>query len=172
MATADVKTCVIGIVGYKDNGKTTLAVRLVEHLTRAGYRVSTVKHAHHQADIDQPGRDSWRHREAGATDVMLSTSRRWMMVHELRGEPEPALEELLPKITPVDLVIVEGFKRSVHPKIEVHRTLRGTPLLAREDPTIVAIATDAKLADFECPIFDLDDIEAIAAFIRTSVMAT
>jgi molybdopterin-guanine dinucleotide biosynthesis protein B len=93
MATADVKTCVIGIVGYKDNGKTTLAVRLVEHLTRAGYRVSTVKHAHHQADIDQPGRDSWRHREAGATDVMLSTGRRWMMVHELRGEPEPALEE-------------------------------------------------------------------------------
>jgi molybdopterin-guanine dinucleotide biosynthesis protein MobB len=170
MAAADVNTCVIGIVGYKDNGKTTLTVRLVEHLTRAGYRVSTVKHAHHQADIDQPGRDSWRHREAGATEVLLSTSRRWMMVHELRGEPEPSLDELLPKMAPVDLVIVEGFKRNGHPKIEVHRTVRGTPLLAREDTTIVAIATDAKFVDFERPIFGLDDIEAIAAFIRSLIM--
>lgn len=155
---------VIGIVGWKNNGKTTLVVRLVQHLTARGYRVSTVKHAHHSVDLDQPGKDSWRHREAGAREVMLATSRRWALVHELIDEPEPPLAELLAHMAPVDLVIVEGFKAFPHPKIEVHRAERGTPLIAREDPTVLAVASDEPLPDFDRPVFDLDDIEAIADF--------
>ena len=156
---------VFGIVGWKNNGKTTLLVRLVEHLTAAGYRVSTVKHAHHEVDLDQPGKDTWRHREAGAAEVVLATARRWAIVHELRGEPEPPLPALLARLTPVDLVLVEGFKRFPHPKIEVHLQARGTPLLARDDPTIVAVASDAPVDDLSLPRFDLDEVPAIAAFI-------
>src|SRR3712207_356132 len=137
---------VIGVVGGKNSGKTTLVVRLVEPLTAAGYRVSTVKHAHHEVDLDQPGKDTWRHREAGASEVVLATARRWAIVHELRGgEAEPPLDELLARMSPADLVVVEGFKRFPHPKVEVHRRERGTPLLARDDPTIVAVATDEPL---------------------------
>ena len=154
---------VIGVVGWKNNGKTTLVVRLVEHLTAQGLRVSTVKHAHHSVDLDQPGKDSWRHREAGAAEVVLATARRWALIHELRQEDEPPLEELLAKMAAVDLVIVEGFKRFPHPKIEVHRKERGTPLLARDDPSIVAIASDEPLADLAIPVLDLDDVEGLAA---------
>lgn len=156
---------VFGVVGWKDNGKTTLVVRLVEHLTAAGWRVSTVKHAHHEVDLDQPGKDTWRHREAGAQEVVLATARRWAVIHELREEPEPALSALLERMTPVDLVLVEGFKRFPHPKLEVHRAVRGTPLLAREDPSIVAVASDAPLCDLALPRFGLDDVTGIAAFI-------
>ncbi len=155
---------VIGIVGYKNNGKTTLVVRLVRHLTARGHRVSTVKHAHHSVEIDQPGKDSWKHREAGATEVVLATSRRWAILHELRDEAEPPLEELLARMAPVDLVIVEGFKAFAHPKIEVHRRERGTPLLAHEDESVLAVASDEPIAGLDRPLFDLDDIEAIARF--------
>lgn len=155
---------VIGIVGYKNNGKTTLIVRLVRHFTERGLRVSTVKHAHHTVDIDQPGKDSWRHREAGAREVVLATSRRWAIVHELVDEPEPPLAELLARMSLVDLVIVEGFKAFPHPKIEVHRRERGTPLLARDDPSVIAVASDEPIAGFDRPVFHLDDVEAIAEF--------
>jgi molybdopterin-guanine dinucleotide biosynthesis adapter protein len=156
---------VIGIVGWKNNGKTTLVVRLVEHLVARGYRVSTVKHAHHEVDLDRPGKDTHRHREAGAAEVMLATSRRWALVHELRGEEEPPLEALLARMTPVDLVLVEGFKRFPHPKLEVHRRERGTPLIAREDPTVVAVASDEALPDLPVPVLDLDDVAGIAALV-------
>jgi molybdopterin-guanine dinucleotide biosynthesis protein MobB len=155
---------VLGIVGWKNNGKTTLVVRLVEWLTAQGYRVSTVKHAHHTVDIDQPGRDSWRHRQAGATEAVLATSRRFAVVHELRDEAEPALEDLLARMAPVDLVVVEGFKRFGHPKIEVHRRERGTALIAPEDPSVIAVATDHPALDTDRPLLPLDNVEAIARF--------
>lgn len=157
---------VFGITGYKNNGKTVLTCKLVEHFVSQGRSVSTIKHAHHDADIDQPGRDSYRHRAAGATEVLLSTSGRWMHVRELRGEDEPALEAHLERLSPVDLVLVEGFKRDRHPKIEVHRAEAGTALIAAGDPTIVAIATDEALPDHGRPIFALDDVAAIARFIE------
>lgn len=153
---------VIGIVGWKDSGKTTLVVRLVEHLAARGLRVSTVKHAHHLVDLDQPGKDSWRHRAAGAGEVALVGGQRWALLHELRAEPEPGLEEILARMGPADLVIVEGFKRFAHPKIEVHRAERGGELLAASDPAIVAIASDTPLAT-ALPVLDLDDVPAIAA---------
>ncbi|MCS6780852.1 MAG: molybdopterin-guanine dinucleotide biosynthesis protein B [Geminicoccaceae bacterium] len=158
---------VFGVVGFKNNGKTTLVVRLLGHLVARGWRVSTIKHAHHTVDIDQPGKDSFRHRQAGASEVVLATARRWALVHELADEPEPTLDELLAKMAPVDLVLVEGFKRFSQPKIEVHRRERGTPLLAREDPTILAVASDEPIPGLAVPLFDLDDIEAIAAFVTT-----
>ncbi|SNB65002.1 molybdopterin guanine dinucleotide biosynthesis accessory protein MobB [Arboricoccus pini] len=156
---------VFGIVGFKNNGKTVLTCRLIDHLKAQGYRISTIKHAHHDADIDQPGRDSWRHRESGATEVLLSTSQRWMHVHELRQEAEPALADHLARMTPVDLVLVEGFKRDSHAKIEVHRAERDTPLIAHEDPTVVALATDQEAIALDRPVFHLDDIAGIAAFM-------
>lgn len=153
---------VIGIVGWKNNGKTTLVCKLIEHFRTAGLRVATVKHAHHNVDVDQPGKDSYRHREAGAAEVILATSKRWVHMHELaEGEPEPPLEALLDRLTHNDLVIVEGFKRFDHPKIEVHRKCRGTKLLALDDPTIICIASDEPL-EIACPVIDLDDVDAIA----------
>ena len=156
---------VFGIVGWKNNGKTTLVVRLVERLTGQGLRVSTIKHAHHSLDLDQPGKDSYRHRSAGASEVLLATARRWMLVHELRDAPEPELAELLARMAPVDLVIVEGFKRHPHPKIEVHRGERATPLLALEDPTVVAVASDVPLPDCPVPVIPLDDVAAAGRII-------
>ena len=153
---------VIGIVGWKNNGKTTLVVRLVEHLVRSGLKVSTVKHAHHAIELDRPGKDSWRHREAGASEVVLATSRRWIMMHELRDEAEPPLAQLLAKLAPVDLVVVEGFKGTSLPKIEVHRGERGTDLIARTDPDVVAVAADVPLAGLDVPVVHLDDIPAVA----------
>lgn len=156
---------VIGVVGWKNNGKTTLVVRLVEHLSRAGYRVSTIKHAHHSIDLDRPGKDTWRHREAGASEVVLATSRRYILMHELRDQPEPALGDLVAKLAPVDLVIVEGFKGTRLPKIEVHRAARGTDLIARTDPDVVAVATDVPFTDLVVPVIELDDIPAVAAAV-------
>ncbi|MDX6749038.1 molybdopterin-guanine dinucleotide biosynthesis protein B [Geminicoccaceae bacterium 1502E] len=156
---------VFGVVGWKDNGKTTLVERVVAHLAGLGLRVSTVKHAHHTVELDRPGKDSWRHREAGATEVVLATSRRFAILHELREEPEPPLEALLARMSPVDLVIVEGFKSFPHPKIEAHRRERGTPLIAREDPSVLAVASNEPLEGLTLPVFDLDDIPAIAGFI-------
>lgn len=160
---------VFGIVGWKNNGKTTLVVRLVERLVASGLRVSTIKHAHHECDVDQPGKDSFRHRHAGATEVMLATSKRWMLVRELRDEPEPELDELLAKLAPTDLVIVEGFKRHDHPKIEVHRQERGTSLLATGDPSIVAVASDVPIPDCPVPVFDLNDVETAATIVLQTV---
>jgi len=153
---------VISVVGWKNNGKTTLVVRLVEHLTREGLKVSTVKHAHHSIDLDRPGKDTWRHREAGAAEVVLATSRRWILMHELRAEAEPPLAELLAKLAPVDLVVVEGFKGTSLPKIEVHRGERGTDLIARNDPDVVAVASDVPLDGLTVPVIHLDDIEGVA----------
>ena len=160
---------VFGIVGWKNNGKTTLVVRLLERLRGCGLRVSTIKHAHHDCDVDRPGKDSFRHREAGAVEVMLATSRRWMLVHELRDEDEPDLDDLLAHLAPVDLVIVEGFKRHRHPKIEVHRAERATPLLAHDDNTILAIASDAPIADSPVPVFDLNDVNAALAMLAEAL---
>ncbi len=156
---------VIGIVGWKNNGKTTLVVRLLEHLTARGYRVSTVKHAHHSVELEQPGKDSHRHRMAGAAEVMLATARRWVLFHELHEEPEPPLDELLGHMAPADLVVVEGFKHFPHPKIEVHRRERATPLLAADDPSIIAVASDEPVPGLAIPVLDLDDVSAIAALI-------
>ncbi len=166
------RTPVIGVVGWKNNGKTTLVTRLVAHLVGRGLRVSTVKHAHHSVDVDRPGKDSHRHREAGASEVVLATARRWVLIHELRDEPEPPLEELLAKMAPADLVVVEGFKRFPHPKIEVHRRERGTPLIARDDPTVVAVASDEPIPDFDRPVFDLDAIAEIADFVLARAART
>ena len=154
---------VIGVVGWKNNGKTTLVVRLVEHLSRAGYRISTIKHAHHSIDLDRPGKDTWRHREAGASEVLLATSRRYILMHELRNEAEPPLADLVARLRSVDLVIVEGFKGTQLPKIEVHRAERGTALIARTDPDVVAVASDVAFTDLAVPVIPLDDIPAVAA---------
>lgn len=156
---------VFGIVGYKNNGKTTMVVRLVRHFTERGLVVSTVKHAHHTVDLDQPGKDSYEHRRAGAREVLLATGVRWFLLHELRGDPEPPLEELLARMSPADLVLIEGFKRDPHPKLEVHRAERGTPLIAHQDPTVLAVASDEPLSGFDRPVFHLDDIPTIADFV-------
>ena len=154
---------VIGLAGWSGAGKTTLLAKLIPELTARGLSVSTLKHAHHAFDIDQPGKDSHRHREAGATEVLISSSRRYALIHELRDEPEPSLADLLRRLSPVDLVIVEGFKRSAHSKIEVHRAENGRPFLFPEMPTVTALATD-RGAPPACPIpsMHLDDIAAIA----------
>lgn len=157
---------IYGVAGFKNAGKTGLMERLVTEITQRGFTVSTLKHAHHAFDIDHPGKDSHRHREAGAHQVVLSSGKRWAMMTELRGAPEPALTELVTKMAPVDLVLVEGWKRDSHPKIEAYRGVTGHPLLAKDDPTVRAIATDTPLT-INRPTFDLDDTKAIADFILT-----
>jgi molybdopterin-guanine dinucleotide biosynthesis protein B len=152
---------VIGIAGWSGAGKTTLLARVIPRLSARGLRVSTVKHAHHAFDIDQPGKDSHTHRTAGATEVLISSANRFALMHELRGTPELALGALLAKLSPVDLVLVEGFKREAHPKLEVHRPVVGKPLLAPDDPHIVAIASDGPV-NAHVPVVSLDDIDAIA----------
>jgi molybdopterin-guanine dinucleotide biosynthesis protein MobB len=154
-----------GVTGWKNTGKTGLVVRLVAAIAARGFSVSTVKHAHHLVDVDQPGRDSHRHREAGAREVILASDRRWALMRELRDEPEPPVEALLARLAPVDLVLIEGYKRAGHPKIETHRAETGKPLIAPEDPTIRAVASDVALAGLAVPVFDLDDTAAIAAFV-------
>jgi molybdopterin-guanine dinucleotide biosynthesis protein B len=155
---------IIGIAGYSGSGKTTLIERVVPVLVREGLRVSLVKHAHHEFDVDQPGKDSYRHRHAGCSEVLVSSSKRWALMHELRGLPEPTLQDQLKHLSPCDLVIVEGFKSEPIPKLEVHRKSGHTPLLYPEDPDVVAVATDEPL-DTRLPQLDLDDPEAIAQFI-------
>ncbi|MCH7544178.1 MAG: molybdopterin-guanine dinucleotide biosynthesis protein B [Proteobacteria bacterium] len=158
---------VFGLAGWKNSGKTTLMVRLVSLLTGRGLRISTVKHADPGFDIDQPGKDSHRHRAAGATEVVVSSPRRWALIHELREEPEPDLGQLLNRMAEVDLVLIEGFKKLGHHKIEVYRAANAKPLMAPDDPKIVAIASDGPIADAKVPVLALDDAEAIAEFILT-----
>jgi molybdopterin-guanine dinucleotide biosynthesis protein B len=152
---------IIGLAGWSGSGKTTLLTKLIPRLVRRGLRVSTLKHAHHAFDIDQPGKDSHTHRLAGATEVLVGSANRWALVHELRGDAEPPLAALLAKLSPVDLVLVEGYKREPHPKLEVYRTAVGKPLLHPDDPAIVAVAADAALPQARIPVLDLDDVEGI-----------
>ena len=159
---------VFGITGWKNTGKTGLVERLVTELTGRGFSVSTVKHAHHSFDVDHEGRDSYRHREAGAREVMLSSGNRWALMHELRGAPEVPLAELLSKLSPVDLVLVEGFKAEGHEKLECHRAEAGKKVLAHEDETVVAVASDVAL-ELAQPVFDLNNTDAIADFIVKQV---
>jgi molybdopterin-guanine dinucleotide biosynthesis protein B len=156
---------ILGLAGWSGSGKTTLLVRLIPELRRRGLAVSTLKHAHHTFDVDQPGKDSYEHRQAGATEVMVASAARWALMREHRGAPEPSLAELLPRLAPVDLVLIEGFKRERHPKLEVHRPSLGKPLLCREDPMIRAVATDVPVPDLPVPRLALDDLPAIAAFV-------
>ena len=156
---------VIGVAGFKNSGKTTLVEKLVIDLTGRGYRVSTVKHAHHSFDIDHEGRDSFRHRKAGATEVAVVSRGRWAVIHELRDEPEPPLAEILAKLAPCDLVIVEGYKRDGHDKIETRNLALDHPALAGEDPTVVAIAATGAITDAPAPVYDRDDVRALADFI-------
>src|SRR5271155_2535235 len=153
---------IIGLAGWSGSGKTTLVTSVIPLLIKRGLKVATVKHAHHEFDTDQPGKDSWLHRQAGACEVAIVSSRRWAIVHELGREAEPPLVEVLAKLSPVDLVIVEGFKRHSHPKLEVYRAVVGKPLLHPDDDCIVAIATDAALPQAQLPVLMLDDIAGIA----------
>ena len=156
---------IFGLAGWSGSGKTTLMTALIPEFVARGIRVSTVKHAHHAFDVDQPGKDSWRHRQAGASEVMVVSERRWALMHELRGAPEPGLDELLARISPVDLVLVEGFKRHPHPKVEIYRPALGKPALYPDDPFVVAVASDERLTGLAVPLLPLDDPPAIADFI-------
>jgi molybdopterin-guanine dinucleotide biosynthesis protein B len=157
-----VRMRIIGIAGWSGAGKTTLLAKLIPRLTARGVRVSTVKHAHHAFDVDQPGKDSHTHRMAGATEVLVSSVNRWALVHELRGAAEPKLSDLLGKLAPVDLVIIEGFKHGAHPKLEIYRSAVGKPPLHTDDPHIVAVASDAPVPSARVPVVGLDDVDAIA----------
>ena len=163
---------VIGVAGFKNAGKTTLVEKLVTELTRRGHRISTVKHAHHSFDIDHEGRDSFRHRKAGAAEVAVVSRHRWAIIHESREETEPTLEEILAKLAPCDLVIVEGYKRDTHDKIEVRNLSLSHPNLAGDDPTVVAIAATGAIPDAPVPVFDRDDVTALAGFIETHMRLT
>lgn len=156
---------VFGVTGWKNSGKTGLVERLVSEFISRGLSVSTVKHAHHTFDVDHPGRDSYRHRAAGAKEVLLVSKNRWAIMHELRDEDEPELSEILKKVEKVDLVIIEGFKRDRHPKIEAFREETWTSAIAREDESIVAVAADIPLTDLKIPVFDLNNTSEIADFI-------
>jgi molybdopterin-guanine dinucleotide biosynthesis protein B len=155
---------VFGFTGRSGSGKTTLIENLIPVFTGLGLRVSVIKHTHHEFDVDRPGKDSWRQRQAGAVEVLLTSDTRWVLMHELRGAPEPELPEQLAHLSPCDLVLVEGFKRQPIPKLEVWRAANDTLLLQPADPTIVAIATDAKL-DVAVPVFGLNQHTAVAQFI-------
>jgi molybdopterin-guanine dinucleotide biosynthesis protein B len=156
---------VIGLAGWSGAGKTTLLARVIPYFRQHGLRVSVIKHAHHSFDVDVPGKDSWVHRQAGAEEVLVSSANRWALMHELRGEPEPRLPELLKKLSPVDLVVVEGFKSEPHRKIEVYRKANGKAPLFPDDPAIAGIATDATV-ETTLPVAHLDDIPAVAAMMR------
>jgi len=155
---------IFGLAGWSGSGKTTLLAAIIPELAARGLSVSTIKHAHHDFDIDRPGKDSWRHRQAGASEVMVASARRWALMHELRGAAEPSLDELVARLSPVDVVIVEGYKRHPHPKLEVHRPSLGKPLLYPDDPHIVAIASDEPFAA-PLPLLSLADPAAVAGFM-------
>jgi molybdopterin-guanine dinucleotide biosynthesis protein B len=152
---------IIGLAGWSGSGKTTLITKAIPRLIARGCKVSTLKHAHHGFDLDQPGKDSFMHRAAGATEVIVSSAKRFAILHELREEPEWDLPALLGKISPVDLVLIEGFKRDRFPKLEVYRAENGKPLLHPDDPHIVAVASDRPVPEAKVPLVDLNDIEAI-----------
>ena len=160
---------VIGVAGWSGAGKTTLISRVIPYLRERGLRVSVIKHAHHEFDVDVPGKDSWVHRQSGATEVLVTSAQRWALMHELRGADEPPLPELLTKMSQVDLVIIEGFKRDPHRKIEVHRAANGKPLLYLADATIVGIVSDVEVTT-SLPVAHLDDIQAIASMILASAI--
>ena len=153
---------IIGLAGWSGSCKTTLITKLIPRLIARGVKVSTLKHAHHGFDLDQPGKDSFFHRAAGATEVIISSAKRWAILHELREEPEWDLRTLVAKMSPVDLVLVEGFKRDAFPKLEIHRAANGKSLIHPEDPHVVAIASDVALPQAKVPVIDLNDIEAVA----------
>lgn len=155
---------IYGVTGWKNAGKTTLVERLVAEISGRGFRVSTLKHAHHAFDIDQPGKDSFRHREAGAEEVLVASGARFALMRELRGAAEPALADLLARLAPVDLVLVEGWKRDRHPKIEVWRATSGDALIAADDETIRAVASNDAPPTTR-PVLPLDDVAVIADFI-------
>jgi molybdopterin-guanine dinucleotide biosynthesis adapter protein len=155
---------IFGLAGWSGSGKTTLLTQLIPELIGRGISVSTIKHAHHEFDIDKPGKDSWLHRQAGASEVMVASARRFALMHELRDAPEPSLDELVARMAPVDLLLVEGFKTHAHPKLEVHRPSVGKPFLYPDDPHIVAIASDEALV-VPLPVLDLADVKGIADLI-------
>src|SRR5438034_6997104 len=158
---------IIGLAGWSGSGKTTLLAKVIPRLVVRGLKVSTLKHAHHGFDVDQPGKDSHTHRAAGATEVLVSSANRWALVHELRGQAEPALGALLAKLSPVDLVLVEGYKREPHPKLEVYRAGVGKPLLHPDDPAIVAVASDESLTAESVTGVHLDDVDRIDGLISS-----
>lgn len=160
---------IFGVVGWKNSGKTGLMERLVREISDRGFSVSTVKHAHHSFDVDHPGKDSYRHRESGAREVLLSSRNRWALMHEMQDEDEHSLGELLAKLAPVDLVLIEGYKRDQHAKIEAHRAVTGQPLIALDDDTIVAVASDAAPTGLAQKVLPLDDTKAIADCILRHV---
>jgi molybdopterin-guanine dinucleotide biosynthesis protein B len=153
---------IVGLAGWSGSGKTTLITKVLPVLIGRGLKVSTLKHAHHGFDLDKPGKDSFMHRASGATEVIISSERRWAVLHELRGEKEWDLPALLSKASPVDLILVEGFKRDPFPKLEIFRKDNGKPLLHPDDPHIVAVASDAPVPDAKIPVIDLNDIGAVA----------
>ena len=155
---------IFGFAGYSGSGKTTLIEKLIPRFTARGLVVSLIKHTHHDFDVDQPGKDSYRHRQAGASEVLLTCDRRWVLMHELRGAPEPALETQLATLSPCDLVLVEGFKQTPISKLEIHRPAHGRPPLWPENKSIVAVATDGRI-DCPLPVLDLNDADAIVQFI-------
>jgi len=158
---------VFGVTGWKNSGKTTLVAGLVTELTARGYAVSTIKHAHHRFDIDQEGTDSFKHRQAGAQEVFLVSGYRWVLMHELRGDDEPTLAETLARISPCDLVLIEGYKSEDHPKIEARRSgSKQHDPLCKDDPRIVAIATDHVVEETHIPSFDLNNVKAMADFVE------
>jgi len=156
---------VLGLAGWSGAGKTTLIVKLIPELVGRGVSVSTIKHAHHAFDVDKPGKDSYRHREAGATEVLVASEHRWALMHEHRGESEPDAAALMRHMTPVDLLLIEGFKREVHDKLEVFRRDIGKPLLSAGDPSFIAILSDGPVPESDLPVIDLDDVAVIADFI-------
>ena len=156
---------IFGLAGWSGSGKTSLLARLLPELIKDGRRVSTIKHAHHKFDVDQPGKDSYVHREAGAYEVMVLSKNRWALMHENRQPTEPDLAQSLSRMTNVDLVMIEGFKTYPHPKLEVHRASLGKPILFGGDDHIVAVASDTDLSPLKIPVLDLADTGAIADFI-------
>lgn len=162
---------VIGLTGWSGSGKTTLLLKLIPLLRARGLTVSTVKHSHHSMEIDRPGKDSYEHRAAGAREVLVASSMRWALMHELREEAEPALPDLLARLSPVDIVLVEGYKTGPQPKIELFRADNGKPPLHPDDPTFVAIAADTPFPDTALPVYDINDVEAVLAAILTHAVA-
>lgn len=156
---------VLGISGWSGAGKTTLLAELIPLLVARGVKVSTIKHAHHEFDVDKPGKDSYRHREAGAAEVLISSAKRYAIMHEHRGAAEPTLEELLTRLSPVDLVLVEGFKKSTHAKIEVWRAATGKPMLLPDDPSVIAVASDTSVPGLKVPMLDANRPQQVADFI-------
>lgn len=155
---------VFGLAGYSGSGKTTLIEQLIPRFKARGLSVSLIKHTHHNFDVDQPGKDSYRHRAAGAGEVLLTCDTRWVLMHELHGQPEPSLEDQIAVLSPCDLVLIEGFKQTATPKLEVHRPAHGKPPIWPANPSIVAVATDVAV-DCPLPMLDLNDVDAITLFI-------